>query len=135
MSKKELHPSVEQFKQFVQENPLLIKEVRSGNSTLQELYEDWFLLGEDDSKWDPYRAEKKNANPSTSPDATTDWMTNIMGSLKKMDPNQVQGYINNLSKTLASVQGVLSQFQSRGQINVPKDGGEKLNSLFSFNKD
>ena len=134
MSDKKLHPSVEKFKEFVKANPLLTKEVRSGNTTLQELYEDWFLLGEEDSKWDPYRAEKKE-DQSDAKESNSEWMSNIVGSLKKMDPNQVQGYIHNLSKTLASVQGVLSQFQGGGQINVPTDSGEKLKNLFSFNKD
>ncbi|MFO1445779.1 YlbD family protein [Bacillus sp. Bva_UNVM-123] len=133
MATKELHPSVEQFKQFVKANPAIIKDVRSGQSTLQELYEDWYLLGEDDPKWDPYRTgEPKD---SKSAEQTPDWMSNILGSLKKMEPNQMQGYIDNLSKTLATVQNLLSQFQGGNQVNLPKGGGEKLSNPFSFNKD
>lgn len=133
MSKKKLHPSVEQFKQFVRANPAIIKEVRSGNSTLQELYEDWYLLGEDDSKWDPFRAaEKKEAQAK---EKSSDWMTTIVQSLKKMDPNQMQGYVSNLSKTLATIQGVLSQFQNNSHLNLPKSGGEKITNPFIFNKD
>lgn len=132
MTKKKLHPSVEKFKQFVKENPALIKEVKSGNSTLQELYEDWYLLGENDSKWDPYRSTEKKE--STTQEKSSDWMTNIMDSLKKMDPNQMQGYINNLSKTLASIQGVLAQFQSNSPVS-PSSGGEKIKNPFVFNKD
>ncbi len=133
MTKKKLHPSVEKFKQFVRANPALIKEVRSGKSTLQELYEDWYLLGEEDSRWDPFRiTEKKEAVPKAK---SSDWMTNIMESLKKMDPNQMQGYIGNLSNTLASIQGVLSQFQHNSQLSPPKSGGEKISNPFIFNKD
>ena len=57
---KNLHPSVIKFKEFVKNNPALIKEVRNGNSTWQEMYEDWFLLGEEDNRW-----EKLGATPSS----------------------------------------------------------------------
>ena len=133
MTRKKLHPSVEQFKQFVKANPALIKEIRSGNSTLQELYEDWYLLGEEDSRWDPYRStEKKEQTTNEKP---SDWMTKIMDSVKRMDPNQMQGYVSNLSKTLASIQGVLAQFQSNSPVSPPASGVEKIKNPFVFNKD
>ncbi len=47
-------------------------------------------------------------------------MSNIMGAVKNMDPNQVQHHINNLSQAIGAIQGVLSQFQwsnpNQGQI-------------------
>ena len=52
MTEKKLHPSVLQFKEFVKNNPKIIQEVRKGKATWQELYEDWYLLGEDDSRWE-----------------------------------------------------------------------------------
>ena len=42
MAKKNLHPSVQKFKGFVKDHPELIQEVRKGNTTWQELYEDWY---------------------------------------------------------------------------------------------
>lgn len=61
MTKTKLHPSVEKFKEFVKQNPQIIKEVRAGNTTWQELYEDWYLLGEEDSRWDSYKENKDEA--------------------------------------------------------------------------
>ncbi|MBS4189097.1 YlbD family protein [Bacillus sp. FJAT-49705] len=133
MTKKKLHPSIEQFKGFVKNNPKIIQEVRSGKHTLQELFEDWYLLGEDDSRWDTFRNE--NHKETLSEEKKSDWMTNIMDSLKKMDPNQMEGYIQNVSKALSTVQGVISQFQGGGQINQPKSIDQKPKNPFVFNKD
>ncbi|QED47417.1 YlbD family protein [Cytobacillus dafuensis] len=133
MTKKKLHPSIEQFKGFVKNNPKIIQEVRSGKHTWQELYEDWYLLGEGDSRWDSFKSE--NQEETLSEENKSDWMTNIMGSIKKMDPNQMQGYIQNVSKALSAVQGVISQFQGGSPINQPKSIDPKPSNPFVFNKD
>ncbi len=72
MTNKGLHPSIENFKVFVKNNPRVMEEVRSGKVTLQELYEEWFLLGEEDTKWDDFRSEKKEDGKSN--EANADWM-------------------------------------------------------------
>ena len=54
MSNKKLHPSVQKFKDFVKAHPKLVLEVRKGRKNWQEIYEDWYLLGEDDPKWEPF---------------------------------------------------------------------------------
>ncbi|OLS41983.1 YlbD family protein [Bacillus sp. MRMR6] len=110
MSKKNLHPSVIKFKEFVRNNPSLIKEVRSGKATWQELFEDYYLLGEEDSRWESIgKTETSNVKEET--EAKGDWMSTIMGTLQNMDPNQIQHYIGNLSQALGAIQGVISQFQ------------------------
>lgn len=134
MTNKKLHPSVEKFKEFVKQNPQIIREVRLGNATWQDLYEDWYLLGEDDSRWDSFKENK--GEKRTSEEKKSDWMGNIMGTLKHMDANQMQGYINNLSQALSAVQGVISQFQGGQQSGGgSKSANPKPNSPFAFRKD
>lgn len=133
MSKTKLHPSVEKFKEFVKQNPKIVREVRSGNATWQELYEDWYLLGEEDSRWDSFKESKGEEAPK---EKKSDWMGNIMGALKTMDANQMQGYINNLSQALGAVQGVISQFQGGKQTGGgQKSSNQKPNNPFTFRKD
>ena len=139
MATKKLHPSVLEFKAFVKNNPKLIHEVRKGKATWQELYEDWYLLGEEDSRWETIGSESNSESSSESEqksaDSKGDWMTNFMGMVKSMDPNQVQHHINNLSQAIGAIQGVLSQFQgSSPGINPvkPTDGPKHP---FSFRKD
>ncbi len=141
MTHKNLHPSVLQFKEFVKNNPKIIKEVRNGKATWQELYEDWYLLGEEDSRWETIGIEnnsegKTNNVAKTNNESKSDWMSNIMGMVKNMDPNQMQHHINNLSEALGAIQGVISQFQgstNAGAAPVQRQEGPK--HPFSFRKD
>lgn len=136
MTQKKLHPSVLQFKEFVKSNPQIIKEVRSGKATWQELYEDWYLLGEEDTRWQTMDAEKEPES-KTDQGSKNDWVSNIMGMVKKMDPNQMQGHINNLSQALGAIQGVISQFQG-GNVNSvsgPLKPQEGPKHPFAFRKD
>lgn len=132
MTNKKLHPSVEQFKEFVKNNPKIVQEVRTGKSTWQELYEDWYLLGEEDQRWANFRQEGQAK--SNTEEKKTDWMNHVMNSVKKMDPNQVQGYIHNLSQALSAVQGVISQFQG-GSGQKPSNSITPPPSPFTFKKD
>jgi Putative coat protein len=131
MAKKKLHPSVEKFKEFVKAHPELVQEVRKGNTTWQEMYEDWYLLGEDDPKWNN---NINNDKDEKSEEKKTDWIGTIMGAVKNMDPEQVQGQIHNISQALGAIQGVLSQFQgSKGGQQAPKSSGPA--NPFSFRQD
>jgi cell fate (sporulation/competence/biofilm development) regulator YlbF (YheA/YmcA/DUF963 family) len=116
MTGKKLHPSVEQFKQFVKDHPNLVKLVRAEENTWQEIYEEWYLLGEDDPKWEKYKKEK-TAQPETTKDKddVKKLINQFAGLFKKMDVQQMQYHINNLSQAVGAIQGLLSQFQGSGQ--------------------
>ncbi|SDM04652.1 YlbD family protein [Bacillus sp. OK048] len=129
---KNLHPSVIKFKEFVKNNPALIKEVRNGNSTWQEMYEDWFLLGEEDNRWEKLGA-KTSSHVEPEEETKGDWMSKILGSMQKMDPDQIQHYVNNLSQALGAIQGVISQFQ--GNQSKPVQSKIEHKHPFSFRKD
>jgi len=134
---KVIHPSIQQFKMFVKENPGLIKEVRNGNMTWQELYEEWYLLGEEDSRWDAYRVgnqvSKKNED-SKEQEKSGEWMSKIIHTVKNMDQEQLQGQIGNISHAIDAIQGVLSQFQG-SQPSKPSSNRDAPQSPFSFRKD
>ncbi len=124
-----------QFKEFVKNHPNIIKEVRNGKATWQELYEDWYLLGEEDQRWESQGTEDNASEPNLATDSKGEWMSNVMGMVKKMDPSQMQNHINNISQALGAIQGVISQFQG-GTNNTsigPQQEGPK--HPFSFRKD
>ncbi|MCU9612226.1 YlbD family protein [Caldibacillus lycopersici] len=147
MSKGKLHPSVQQFKQFVKNHPEMIQEVRQGKTSWQELYEEWYLLGEEDPKWDAYSSEKpKQAHETDNTDTTNTtedsvtnqaFINNILNSLKKMDMNKVQYYMNNLHDALGAVQQLITQFQSNEGSNRENhaETSERRPHPFSFRKD
>jgi len=140
MSDKQLHPSVKQFKEFVKENPHIIQEVRRGDATWQQLFEEWYLLGEEDARWSSEQNtglgtdKKEETGTNTSKSL---WMSSIMDSLKNMDQNQLQGYIANINQALGTIQGVISQFSpnSGTSQNASKEKVQQPTGPFSFRKD
>ncbi|WP_034644819.1 YlbD family protein [Bacillus methanolicus] len=133
MVKKKLDPSVQKFKEFVQSNPKIILKVRKGEATWQELYEDWYLLGEDDPRWDSYRSEQTEQKESET-EKKDDWKAQLIGLFKKMDANQIEKHIHNLSQALGAIQNVIGQFQ---ESTKTKSTSEKVQPPhpFQFRKD
>lgn len=134
MTQKKLHPSVLKFKEFVKNNPKIIQEVRRGNATWQELYEDWYLLGEDDQRWDSIGNEQ-GAAPNIEEGSKGDFMSNVMGMFKNLDPNQMQTYLQNAHEAVTAVQGLLSQFQGANNPNNQVKPPETPPHPFSFRQD
>ncbi len=132
MNKKELHPSIQKFKGFVTKNPKLIQDVRKGKYTWQELYEDWVLLGEEDPRWFEFREDEKKETEAA--EQKTDLIGQIVDAVKKMDANQIDHHIKNLSQALSSIQGVISQFQSSKLGNTAQKK-EQPPHPFMFRKD
>lgn len=134
MTQKKLHPSVLKFKEFVKNNPKIIQEVRSGKATWQELYEDWYLLGEDDARWETVGTDNES-EAKTSTEKKGDLMSNIIGMMKKMDADQMQSHLTNLSQAVGAIQGLLAQFQGSTGPNPSVKPPEGPKNPFSFRQD
>lgn len=136
MENKKLHPSVEKFKDFVKRHPAIAASVRNEEYTWQELFEDWYLLGEEDPKWKQFQESDVPPN-TTSTNDEKGWVNQITGLLKNMDVNQMQNHINSLSQAIGAVQGILTQFQGQNASNVhntPQQSSERKHP-FAFRKD
>lgn len=133
MERKSLHPSVEQFKEFIQKHPGLIKNVRNEEYTWQELYEDWYLLGEDDPKWANYKGKEGVGTKESQSDSKLS-LNQITKIFKNMDINQVQGHIQQLSQAIGAIQGVIGQFQGQ-ETQKTSSQPQTNNHPFSFRKD
>ncbi|AGT31408.1 hypothetical protein M493_05550 [Geobacillus genomosp. 3] len=125
---KPLHPSVEQFKQFVKKHPKLIQEVRSGKKTWKQVYEDWYLFGEDDDIWEPYR--DVNNKEKEEEKGTGKWLDKLAAMLGQLDAAEVQKHLTNVQQAIAAIQGILSEFQGAG----PQRPNNETHP-FSFRKD
>lgn len=133
MGNRNLHPSIVEFKEFVKEHPKLIQEVRKGNKNWQELYEDWYLLGDKDSSWSEYK-EKDNDKKNNEGKSKKDFMSQIFSTIKNVDMNQFQQQISNVGSTISTIQSVIQQFQGDKGGN-PSHGPTGGNQPFSFRKD
>jgi Putative coat protein len=131
MTKKHLHPSVQEFKTFIKKHPNLIQEVRKGNKNWQELYEDWYLLGEDDEIWKPYKTEEEKET-KTKKENKSDFMSQIINSVKKIDVNEIEHHIANVNNAISTIQNLLSQFQG---VQPKNQQADRPNHPFSFRQD
>ncbi|MFD1735690.1 YlbD family protein [Bacillus salitolerans] len=134
MSNKTLHPSIQKFKVFVKEHPKLKDEVRKNKKTWQELFEEWYLLGEEDEVWQKYKSEGEKTQKGKGESEKTDFMSTIVSAVKNMDLAQMQHHISNVGDAISNIQQLIKQFQgSSYQSNSPSSN--EAPKPFSFTKD
>lgn len=135
MDKQKLHPSIEEFKHFAKKHPKLVQEVRDGNKSWQEFYEDWYLLGETDEVWEKYSiADNKDKKEHSK----QDFMSKVFSSLKGVEISDVQKQITNVGSAISTIQQVINQFQgsrSTDEGSKHENSGNTQPNPFSFRKD
>ncbi|PSL50816.1 putative coat protein YlbD-like [Salsuginibacillus halophilus] len=113
MSNETLHPDVAAFKTFIQEHPDLIKEVRSGRADWNQLYQDWYILGEEDEIWAPYRSESNTPAQSSQAESLTQLLSQI-------NVQELQKHMSQFSGVLGNVQQLMKQFQGPQEQQMPE---------------
>ena len=105
---------VEEFKNFVRNNPVLIRYIKNGEMTWQKFYEIYDLYGENEEVWNEYlvvQEEKKESNTERSNPSYR--IEDFVKMAKKIDVNKVQDGLTYLQKALSLF----------GDLFVSKDGG------------
>lgn len=92
----------EDFKIFVNNHKELIKHVNTGKMTWQKFYDMYSLYGENSDVWDEYLTKKEKTKSSIS-------LGDILESIKKLDPDEVEKNINSLNKILSLVSSLISK--------------------------
>ncbi|MFA1818684.1 spore coat protein YlbD [Virgibacillus oceani] len=128
MDDQKLHPSVQDFKQFVNKHPKLIANLRKKGRPWQEYYEKWMLLGEDDDYWEKFKeqntdktekGEDHNADDETeSKKKNMELFSQLLKKAEDMDMDKVQKQVHQLSNTISTVQEAISQFQQNKSSTV-----------------
>jgi Putative coat protein len=120
-----LHPSVVEFKTFINKHPALIKKIRKSGRSWQEYYEQWALLGEEDPLWDEYKEEesewKKEEQDENegSFEKNKELFSNLIKMTENMDLNKVQKQIDSFNNTISVVQELLGQFKQSDTKSEP----------------
>ncbi|WP_270181756.1 spore coat protein YlbD [Alkalihalobacillus sp. CinArs1] len=112
-AKKLPNPKVQEFKSFVKTHPHVIKKVKSGEKTLQDLFEEWALFGEDDEMWLDTESDEKTVSEEKATSKTEGTIGNVLNMIKGLKFDEVQRNIEQFSGAVYSIQEVLSQFQSK----------------------
>lgn len=125
-----LHPSVQEFKAFVKKHPVLVQEVRKGKLNWQEVYEDWYILGEEDEKWKKFKDKDRKTEESSK----EDFIGKIFTSIKNADMNNLQQHISHVGEAISTIQAVIHQFRGEEKSQQPQPAG-KTHHPFAFRKD
>lgn len=131
--------SLEEFKAFLKKHPSLVYEVRRGVYTWQEVYEDWYLLGEQNKLWESYReagATVAQGETKAVEQEGEGGAASLFDVLKNMDVQSMQKHVANLSQALGTISGVISQFQdsaNKGDTETPP--AKNKNNPFALRRD
>ncbi len=142
MAKKK-RQSIEQFREFVKQHPHLRNEVKQKQTTWQELFEEWYLLGESHPRWEVEQQEtskvqlKEMEKQNNDSEQGMEMIGMVLGALKNMDINQIQQYIKSANQAIGTIQGLLEMFQGSQPTKEepPKQEMEQRNNPFMFRKD
>ncbi len=106
---------MDEFRKFINKYPKIRTAVTSNKMSWQQVYENWVILGENDSIWNEYKEERSNSGLSGGKIDELLSSTNIKSIIeyvKKINPDTI-------SKTLNTVQKVLQITQSFGSKPTP----------------
>ncbi len=104
----------EKFKEFVRQNPILLKHVRDGNMTWQKFYEIYDIYGDDEYIWKDY------IGPSTAAAATAATSFNLMEFLKNLDLDSIQNGVNSMQRVLGLLQDMSSGKSTKEDVKKPR---------------
>ena len=90
----------EEFKEFVKNNPSLVKYVKNNEMTWQKFYELYDLYGDDSNVWDEY-IKKENIEEKVIKPLS---FGEILNFLKNVDLDSLQESIGNVQRVLGVVQ-------------------------------
>lgn len=99
---------MDEFRDFVSRYPGIKEAVTSGSYSWQQIYENWVILGENDSMWQKYKGKKEEKSKNSIEDMLSQTsIKNVINYVKNIDPDSI-------SKTLNTIQKVLQITQSFG---------------------
>ncbi len=114
--------SVEKFREFVKKYPKLRNLVKDGTRTWQSLYEDWVILGDNDSQWFPFSNNadtlENNSNnlvnkekediKTTNSNSNSELISGIMSLVKSVNPDSINKALTMTQKASQIIQGFSS---------------------------
>ncbi len=86
----------EQFKDFVKNNPILLKHVKEGKMTWQKFYEIYDMYGEDKEAWKDYLPQTTQNPKQTSFD--------LASFIQGLDLDSIQNGVTSLQRVLSLLQ-------------------------------
>ena len=96
--------NLDNFKQFVRNNPTFANYIKDGSMTWQKFYELYDMYGEDSNVWNDFKKTETKKNSPT--------LTDIINLAKNIDLNKFQDGVNSLSKAVGLFSELFSDKES-----------------------
>lgn len=106
----------EKFKEFVKQNPILLKHVKEEKMTWQKFYEIYDMYGEDSEAWKDYITVGTTATTAAATAASFD----LMGFLKNLDLDSIQNGVNSMQRVLGLLQDMSSSKGTKQETSKPR---------------
>lgn len=119
MTDNNLNGELLQFKEFINRHPKLIRKIRQDGKSWQEIYEQWVILGEEDALWEKFKEddddslekEDRTEKIFSAFDLKPELVDQIVKYTKSIDINKLQGQVQQLSKTINTIQEIVDKYQ------------------------
>lgn len=97
---------VDEFKNFVKNNPNLIKYVKNGSKSWQDFYEMYDLYGSNHDIWKDYLKEDRSTSSNNFN------FSNIVDIAKNIDPDKLQDGITSVQKAISLFGDIIAKNNS-----------------------
>ena len=100
---------IEEFKKYIKENPNLKIKVDKRETTWQELFEEWTIIGKVDTGGESVKETVKTTSniPVTKEMAQLgDMIKTCVNYVKKINPDSISKTVTNIQKLMALVAGI-----------------------------
>ena len=102
--------NLDNFKQFVRNNPTFASYIKDGSMTWQKFYELYDMYGEESSIWDEYT--KQSSKKTT--------INDIINVAKNIDIDKLQDGINSISKAIGLFSNLFNNKKDNNDSYEPR---------------
>ena len=107
--------NMDNFKDFVRKNPILVNYIHDNSMSWQKFYELYDLYGENSDVWDKYLIRESSTTNNKG-----SRFSEILDMAKNIDTNKLQNSISSLQKAIGLVGDMITKDKPKEDEYVPR---------------